>query len=972
VLLTPGAANNLGETKPGRANAVFGLSGARPTDSRYMIDGTEFAGVGTVSNSLPNTGSQKLLGVDAIAEFNVSTNSGDATIGKEQGGQINVVTRSGTNDFHGTGYEYVRSNIFDARNPFSSTVAFLMRNNFGGAVGGPIKKDKAFFFFNFEQYRDREDNAFQASVPTLAERGIGTPGGVMQIPNATTVTAGNPCGIVSVNPTTGQVTGAAAMTGSTLAGVQASYAVMNFFPTPNGGPATLANGCPATSQLVNTLPLEHNQDTFYLGRVDYQLSAKQSVFARYLIQTGYRVAYVNDNLAQFPMYKPVRTQLFTLGDRYVFSNGLLNQFTASFNRGATQILDNIQQTPNIPSAFTLIPGYTGPTQLGVITINGLQTLNSNASAAEFHNVNRQIFEGDDQLSKTWGKHFVQTGIEVQRTIAFEENPSNFDGNVTFNPTGGSGIAAFAEGVPTSLAGVLPSSNPHRTYKQAYFGTYLQDSYRVTQNLTLNLGLRWELLTLPVESHGRMLQWYPVLGGDGACAATTICYPTFPLPFPQSFSEAGLVFPADHPFTTNRSGNFMPRLGFAWNVFGNGKTSLRGGFGMYYNQIENGWRSTEDTAPPVYSPITITSPAPKWPTPGQALVGVTSPPVGTKLSPSTVQPNPSVPAMLQYNLTIQQQIAPNTLVSVGYAGSESYHEDRAVNPQQATPIVNGAGLLQLPSLTALNAALSQTASESVFDGTGSYNAMIVTFEKRLTHGLQVKSAFSWSKTLTDAPDSLASNSPAGIPSNPRYDWGLASFSVNKTFNINGIYDLPFNTQQKFAGEVINGWQIGWIYVQQSGLPFRLTDSAADGPSTCPSCPTRPTINPAFSGPVILGQGNATGGLYFNPQAFIPEPPGVFAPGAMELSGPGLANVDISLSKTFKLTERIGMQFRADAFNALNHPNWNLPNSALFQSISCATGATSCASGTYSYIQSDGQVTATINDAREFQFGLKLTF
>src|ERR1700722_6676666 len=180
VLLTPGVANATGETKPGRANPVFGITGARPSDTRYMVDGSEFAGVGTQSNSLPNSASSKFLGVDAIAEFNVSTNSGDATIGKEQGGQVNLVTRSGTNDFHGTAYEYVRSNIFDARNPFSSTVAFLMRNNFGGAVGGPIKKDKAFFFFNFEQYRDREDNAFQASVPTLAERGIGTPGVVMQ------------------------------------------------------------------------------------------------------------------------------------------------------------------------------------------------------------------------------------------------------------------------------------------------------------------------------------------------------------------------------------------------------------------------------------------------------------------------------------------------------------------------------------------------------------------------------------------------------------------------------------------------------------------------------------------------------------------------------------------------------------------------------------------------------------------------
>ena len=964
VLLTPGVANSTGETKPGRANPVFGITGARPSDSRYMVDGSEFAGTGTQSNSLPNTASGKLLGVDAIAEFSVSTNSGDATIGKEQGGQVNLVTRSGSNDFHGSAYEFVRSDIFNARNPFASTVPFLMRNNYGGAIGGPIKKNKAFFFSNFEQYRDREETAFSASVPTLAERGIGF-GGIEQIPTPTQL---NPCAVTTIDPNTGFVNGKAA--GLNPAAVQASATIMNFFPLPSGS-ALGSNGCAATSQVANTLPLEHNQDTFYLGRVDYQMSQKQSLFARYLMQTGYRVAYVNDPFAQFPMYKPSRTQLFTLGDRYDFSNGMLNQFTASFNRGSYDILDNIQQLPSssIPSAFSLLPGYTGPTQLGVILVgqgSGIfGPLNDNAANAEFHQVARQMFEVDDQLSKNWGKHFFQTGVQIQRILSFEAVGNNTDGNVLFST-----LLGFAEGQPSQLTAVLPGSDAHRSYRQVYTGAYVQDSYRVISNFTLNLGVRWELLTNPMESYNRLLQWYPVPGGDGACPGA-VCYPSFPNPFPASFSESGLSYPVTHPFTSNRSGNWAPRVGFAWNVFGSGKTSLRGGFGMYYNQLQTDWRSLSDTAPPNYIPVTITNPP--WPTPGQALVGLApgTIPAGTKLTAASIQPDPGIPTMFQYNLTVQQQIASGTLLSVAYVGSEAYHQNRATSPQMPAPIVNAAGRLQLLSQSPLNAALSTSTTGAVFDGTGSYNSMQVSLEKRLSHGLQVKAAFAWSKSLTDSPDSLGSDmTPMGIASDRSYDRGLAPFSVNKAFSLNGIYQLPLGTHQNATGLLLNGWQVSWIYLQQGGLPFRLVDGPSQTFSTgTASAGSRPDINPAFTGPVILG-GPAE---YFNPQAFMPAPVGTFGDaGSAELTGPGLANVDISLMKLFKLTERFGLQFRVDAFNVLNHPNWNLPNNSLFSSINCPATQSVCGPGSYTVNRQAGVATATVTDAREMQFSLKLNF
>lgn len=981
IYLAPGVANAAAATPPARTNPLFGIGGARPQDSRIMVDGSEMAGSGSQLNSLPNTASAKMLGVDGIAEFNISTNSGDATVGKAEGGQVNLVTRSGTNNFHGSVYEFYRNNIFNARNPFATTIPFLNRNNYGAVLGGPIKKNKAFFFFNFEQYRDRETLTQQTSVPTLAVRGVGF-GGVEQIP---TPNATNPCAITTINPNTGIQTNPAGSGLPTtqqlnVAAVQASTALLNFYPAPNGA-ILLSNGCPNGAQQTVTEPIQSATDSFYLGRVDYQLTQKQTLFARYLIQTGWRISYVPDPLAQFPQYNPLRTQTFSFGHRYDFSSGWLNQFTASFNRGGYYILDvaNVP-TSTIPASLGLFPGYTGVTQVGAVTLTGTTfgEINANAASSEFHDVYRQVSEADDQLSKTFGKHFVQTGVQLQRILSFERQGFDWDGLLNF-PS----ILSMAQGVPNLLTTAVPGSDSNRTYKQTYFGAYIQDSYRLTSRLTVNVGLRGELLTNPTEGYGNLTQWYPVSGGGGACPGA-VCYPSFPNPFPTSLNEPGLVYPAGHAFAVNNSGNVAPRLGFAWDVFGSNRTSVRGGWGLYYNQLQNEWRAPLDAIPPTFLPTTVSNP--QWPSPGAPLLGlpVGTIPAGTQLAPSTVQVNPSVPAMFQYNLTIQQQIASNTLVSVGYAGSEDYHQARTVNAQIPAPIVNAAGQLQIPSQTQLNPALSAAASEIIFDGTGSYNSLQATLEQRLSHGLQLKASFVWSQALTDAPDTIGNIAGTGLVSNGPYDRGLASFSVGKAFTLNGIYALPLGTHQKAEGALLNGWQFGWIYHQQSGLPFRVTDGAIQLFSANNASAGRPDMNPNFSGPVILG-GHTAANPYFNAQAFTPAPNGVLgdATSAAELTGPGLSDVDVSLMKLFKLTERFGLQFRVDAFNLFNHPNWNLPGTSLFSSITSTnptTGATGCKStatltcnvGSFAYNPAAGVPTATVTDPRELQFALKLNF
>ena len=994
-LLTPGVGNTTASTNSNRGNVPFQVAGGRPSSTRIMMDGTEFAGGNNV-NTLPSTASSKFLGIDSMSEFNVVQNNGDATVGKEEGGQVNIATRSGTNDFHGSAYELYRSDIFDANSYFAPPGQGrpkLVRNEYGAAVGGPIFKKKTFFFFNFEQYRDDEDVPASVSLPDANTRND-----LIEGFNS----AGTGCAITPVVP-------------SLSAATMASYQLLNFYPNPAGAVQNFTTNsggisCPNGTEEADINSLENVSDNFYLARVDHNISDQQSVFARYLIQTGTRIIPQNDPLDEFPQDDRYRDQLLTLGHRYAFSSGMLNQVNLSFDRAlyALGITSTLPSGTTIPSALTFlspsqiatyaVPGNPSVIGMGVLeigsvnsgntTFNILPAINDNAAAAEGHRVARQVWEGDDQLSRPLGKHFLQWGIQVQRILSDELDGNDPAGTLLFNS-----LLQFAEGSTASVAGsgaatysgYAPGSNSQRSYRQTYLGTYVQDSYKITPNLTLNGGIRWEILTNPTESHDELNQWYPVLGGDGACPGS-VCFPSFPAaPYPASFSEPGLVYPASNVFVKNNSGNWAPRAGFAWNVFKSGKTSVRGGFGMYYDQIQNLWRNYESSSAPYYSAVTIS--APSWPEPGASFASAAA----KALSPTEMTPSPEIPTMLQYNLTIQQQLAQNLVFSIGYVGSEAYHQDRISNPQIPVPVLNSAGEYVIPysttgstSLQSLNPALSGTTTFATFDANSSYNALQTTLEKRITHGLMFKGVFAWSKTLEEDPDPTASTvgiASTGILTLPAYDRGPAAFSLGKVFTLNWVYDLPFGTHKGFVGGALNGWQFAGIYHQQSGLPFNPEDGVSqlfNGGSSATNSTGRPNWNPNFNGNLVLG-GHGPGQPYFNPQAFVPAPEGQLGDvSAGALTGPGFSDVDLSLMKYFNLTERFRLQFRVDAFDALNHPNFELPTNSMFSAAtnSCPTGNTlgGCTVTSYTTSSQAGIITQVIPDEanRELQFALKLVF
>lgn len=935
ITLTPGVASSSAafSASGGRGlNAQFEIGGTRPDATRLTVDGAEMAGGGSLS-SLVGTASGKLLGVDSLAEFAIVSNDGGAIAGKLEGGQINIVTRSGSNAFHGSVYDYVRSNIFDADNYFATSTPHLLRNNYGGSLGGPIVKNKTFFFFNAEQYKDREDTTLVAAVPTLAVRqGIVPTGLIANGVCTNTVVTPNPDGA----------------------------AILNLYPTPNGAVLLGTNGCSTGTQFANQEKPASTDDNFYLGRIDQQISQKQSLFGRYMIQTGHRLVPNDNGLGLFPESDPFRVQLFTLGHKYVISNALLNQFTLSFNRGYGATVFTFAPGVVVPPQMFLIPGRSGPNQEGAVSVGGtgataiVPVLGGQGTASTGGRFNaRQVYEIDDQLSYTRGQHFLQWGIQGQKIMANENDASGNNGTVLF-PT----LLALVQGKPSQATGPLAGSNGMRSYRQFYVGTYLQDNYRINSKLTLNMGLRWEFLSNPTESHGLMFVWGPDANGI--------------------FPNAPTV--TTHPFLINHSGNFAPRLGFAWNVFGSGRTSIRGGFGMFYNQLQNDYRRTGGAGAPFFSILTVTNPP--WPTPGTALSNAAA----GKLAVLSQDPNANIPTVLQYNLTVEQQVASSVVFSVGYVGNHGYHQVRNVDPQIPAPFVNAAGALQIPSQTPLNPNLSGAGSYYAYDVNSSYNSLQATVEKRLSRGLQIKAAFAWSKALDEgtAPfgGTIGIASNASVLSIPGYDKGPAAFDVERTFTLNWLYDLPFGTHKNVIGALLNSWQFSGIYHQQSGLPFSLFDGVAESFATNNASTSfdRANINPAFSGPIILGGPNR----YFNPEAFIPQPAGVLGNTASGfLTGPGLSDVDVALMKSFQLSEKFRIQFRAEAFNVLNHPNFALPGNSLFNSITNAnpvTGATPCTSTATvtctvrSFVRNSnaGVITSTATDNREMQFTLKLIF
>ncbi|MBV9506002.1 MAG: carboxypeptidase regulatory-like domain-containing protein [Acidobacteriia bacterium] len=929
--LNPGVVNFTWEKTGGIgvSNSTVGnnfvVSGNRPQQNLFLLNGVEFTGAAE-NNMQPGGTSQQLLGVDAVREFNLLSDSYGAQYGKRPGAQVLIVTQSGTNQFHGSTFDFLRNNALDAPNYFDlGSAPGFQRNQFGAALGGPIQKDKTFLFGNYEGFRQHLHQT-----------------GVDLVPDAQARSGYLPCKLVTPTPNPCDASGLA------FVGVSP---YINAWPGPTPGAPDFGG----ISEAFNN-PLQTIRDDFGTVRLDHVFSANDTLSAIYTIDDSQDFTPTSTNLYSADA-ETLREQVASVEETHVFSPRVLN--TARFGYSRAGYFFTGEPTPGTPAAD--LPGFLVGHPVGALVVGGSAASNPTAqlSLAGSNNgsnlhIARNLFTYEDRVSFTQGRHRLSIGAWFQRLRSNENIALSQYGQATFTS-----LQTFLQGtVGTLLFDPAPTPLSWRSWFGAW---YVEDVIRVSPKFTLTLGFRDGFSDGWNESHGR---------------AATYTYPNGVISTQPNIGSSA--------FTVNNA-KFLPqpRFGAAWTPFtSRHPTVIRAGFGMY-NDLQDalGYR-TDQNAPfnPTYSLPNL--PVAQLPVSSAAAIPSTA-----RLVPGGVQPDLKTPTLISWSLRIQQELTPNTALMVGYIGSHGYHEILGIDANEPFPVICPAdpcpatypssfpapfagtpvpaGTYYVPTTTRANPAIANTWTY-FSEADSSYNALQIDFNHRFSSGFLLRGVYTFSKTIDDG-DSLNATTSGGEPAlaaNPfdlRADRGLANFDVRNVGVINASYALPFgsgrhllHSARGLANTLLGGWTANSIITVQSGFPF--TPQLSYNPSNNGDTrnPVRPFVNPAFTGPVILG--NPT--QWFNPNAFLGYPASGFYGnlGRDTLIGPGLATWDLSFLKDTRLSEKLNLQFRAELFNVLNRANFNTPNAVSFT----PSGASPTA----------GVITSTSTTSRQIQFGLKL--
>ncbi len=919
IALNPGAINyTLKSPQTSTSNGnTFSVAGRRPLENMFLLNGIEYTGSSQLSVT-PGGVSGDLLGIDAVREFNVLTGTYSAEYGKRAGAQVTIVTQSGTNQFHGSFFEFLRNSALDARNFFDPvSVAPFRRNQFGGAVGGPIKKDRLFFFGNYEGFRHRLGVSNVSVVPNQqARQGL--------LPNG----AGVYTPVAGLNP--------------------AMLAYMPFWPQPNGS-ELLVNGLPTGTALSYNSPKQSINEDFGTVRGDYNMRERDSLSVAYTIDDGNNLTPLADPL--FGSYTTLRAQVASVRETHVFSPRVLNTFSTGFSRSAFGF-DSFPFATFSPSLF-FVTG-AGP---GGIVIGGGNTSTGAAAitsagpnnAAGVRN-RRNLFTYTDGLQISKGIHQINLGVWFQRLLDNENTASRRLGLATFTS-----LTTFLQGTVSNFQAV-----PNATelgWRSLFGAWYFEDSMKLRRNLTLRAGVRHEFSTGWNEVAGRASNY--ITDAQGVL-----------LTDPRVATSA---------FTKNNAKRlFGPRVALAWDPFGKGKTAIRAGFGTYYTLIDN-LAFLLNALPPYNGSVSFSGPLSSF----VPIAKGVQPPAGSIFAPQGVEAAAKTPAVQEWNFAIEQQLSSNLAVRVAYVGSFGYHGLLSVDPNSiSAQICSNASGCTTGGAGAARGAVPQNAqyipvgmrpnpnlSGGFFwftEGNSRYNALQVEVNRRLSQGLQFRGNYTWSKNLdmnSGLTGAQANNQAQMVldRNDLRRDWGPSALTPTSQSSISAHYELPFGDGKRWLanasgfGKIITGWQLNGITTLLSGFPFTPqagSNRSGDGDTRNPD---RPSVNPTFSGPVVLKRQTQ----WFDPNAFILPIAGTYGNlGRGTLRGPGLANVDLSLLKNTAISERFGLQFRAEFFNALNHTNLATPNPIVF-------------SGT-GFSPSAGLITTTATTSRQIQFGLKLVY
>jgi hypothetical protein len=923
ITLNPGTINyalKSPSTSTSNGN-TFSVDGRRPMDNIVLLNGIEYTGSSQLAVTAGGV-SGDLLGVEAVREFNVLTDTYSAEYGKRSGAQVIAVTQSGTNQLHGSLYEFLRNSAMDAKNFFAqNTIPPFRQNQFGGSLGAPIKKDKFFIFGNYEGFRQALTQSNVAVVPDALVR-------TGEIPNATT-------GVYApVSKPSAQMS-----------------PYFSFWPTANG-PELTVNGIPSGTAFSYNSPKQNIREDFGTLRSDYILSNRDTLSAAYTIDNGNSLIPLADPL--FASYSSLIMQVGSVEETHVISPNILNTFRAGFSRAEFNLDGSLLTTLPTGLSFVNGAGPGGITVNGGVTTSGLTGITAagpNNAAGAWNRRNLFTFSDGVRISK--GRHQISAGVWFQRVQDNEDTASRQTGVATF-----ASLTTFLQGT-TSTFQVVPTAN--ELGWRSFFGSfYVDDTIRVLPNLTVELGLRDEFTNGWNEESGRAANYV---------ADSTGVLQTAPLV-------------GNSAFTKNNATHLLgPRAGLAWDPFKNGKTAIRAGFGTYYSLIDD-LSFLLNSLPPANGSLTFSGPlssilpiVPNAPVPPSCGPGVPTP--CTTYAPQGVQANAQTPTVEEWKLAVEQQLSKDTVLRVSYVGSHGYHGLVSLDPNDipaqicasatctsggtttgGTPATTKGTVTQGQQYIPVGTRPNPYLGAGFFwytEGNTSYNALQIDVSKRLGHGLQFRGNYTFSKNL-DINSALTiaqgNNQPQLIMdrNNLPRDWGPSALNVENQISLSTSYDLPFGKGKRWGG-----WQINQITTLLSGFPFTPVIGANRSGDGDTRNPDRPSLNPSFTGPVIIGSPNQ----WYNPNAFMPPAVGTYGNlGRGVYTGPGLADLDLSLLKNTRITERMNLQFRGEFFNVLNHPNFGVPNQTVF------SGA--------NFNASAGLITTTATTSRQIQFALKLMF
>lgn len=894
VPVTPGLKEAGGSLRDGQAYAV---NGQRPESNNFLIDGaSNLNGV--------DAGFVLKPPIDAISEFTILTHSANAEFGRSSGSTTNIVTRSGSNQFHGALWEFVRNDAFDARNFFAQQTEALKQNQFGASMGGPLRHDKTFFFGYYEGFRNREGKTRRITVPSLLERQGDF--SEMQGPLINIFT-GQPFPnnrLPFINPI--------------------SQNLLQFFPLPNSG----------TNLFVSTQTVEEDDDQFGV-RIDEYISSTDVLNFRYSFSDGSRldpVSTAGADVPGFPVAEDHRAQNFVAQETHTFSPTAIGVFRFSFLRNKFLFNQSVNHTPPSSLGFLYEPSLDVATGPPFIQVNGYSSIGDPITGPR--NTYQNSFDYSGSLTWIRGSHELKFGggyshlqINAMQGIA----TNGFFVFAPFPVT--NAFASFLVGQPVFF--LQGRGDFARGIRGKGLNAYVQDTFKVTPRLTLNLGLRYELPFPYTEIHNRQSLWVP--------GAQSQVMPSAP---------AGLLYPGDpnvpEGLIPTEKKAFAPRVGVAWDPTGQGNWLVRAAYGMFYDPYytgQGGPLQTPISAPPYLQTPQVSLPNFADPFNGNPLG---SGEFSTPMTNLTVTPDLPLPYAQNWNLNVQKSLGADLLFELGYVGTKGTKLPRFIEGNPAVFVPGQSSSANVDQRRMFSGCTLAQPDNCIFASSGliagisnsSYNALEASARRRFSHGISFLASYTFSKAIDDvssfnmtgsaAKPVAGENDLAQNPFDLDAERGRSLFDARHRFVLSYQWSLPFwKKPSAWYQHVLGSWQVNGITTLMSGTPFTVFDSTdvslqGGAPEITGFSSNRPdVVGDPNSGPQQVDN-------WFNAAAFQQLDPvanaGQFGTAGRNIvQGPGYANFDFSALKNIRVADSKEFQFRAEFFNLFNHPNFRLPDS-----------------------------------------------